>query len=644
MTYNDDRLSGTGGGGEPDTSIHMNTTQPDNESGELLDVGDTRALDTFHEDAIGQAGCGMAQVRVVLASVLAVAGAALELSAVPFILPSAEIELCIQPPEKASLVLMSLTGGAVGALSWGMVCSRLGRRRALMSALAVNAVFGAVAAFMPTLGTFMMARKRALMSALAVNAVFGAVAAFMPTLGTFMMARFCSAIGSGGIVPCCVTYTSEMTTRAARHFALVVVLAGAGMGAIVAALLADAMLPQNGRLTLIEDKEHFSAWHRYLLLCILPILSALVLLVWTHESPRYLLDAGREVDALTTYQNIHSNNQIRILGSSRTNRAPHYHLGELTLPGKRHHPPHNSGIMMIWVSLFQLFSATYRRAILCTGGILLCHMAIQVYLSVYVPGTVARASGELYSSNVKTVRSEALSDIHHNETLENVQYYNVSFTHCTFRDMLISHVTFRNCSFVDVAFSNIQTSYTMFEGCLFVNTTIIDTDLEVGRELDPWCVLNGTVLRGLRALCAPRADLIEGLQPRAREQKYVSYAMLSAAALALLPQRLRPMLLLCGVSVLLTPGIFYARDETSLYVMEALYRAIAILIFFNAATSIVNTHPAQQRSTALGCILAVAYLGGALALTAGSGAPAATAACGALALASVVLAFTLTQR
>ncbi|KOB65140.1 Synaptic vesicle protein 2 [Operophtera brumata] len=55
-------------------------------------------------------------------------------------------------------ILISLMGCAFGSVGWGSLSARLGRRRTLLSCLAVNAVFATIAAFMPTYGTFMMAR------------------------------------------------------------------------------------------------------------------------------------------------------------------------------------------------------------------------------------------------------------------------------------------------------------------------------------------------------------------------------------------------------------------------------------------------------------------------------------------------------
>lgn len=53
---------------------------------------------------------------------------------------------------------ITLMGLALGGLFWGGLGDRIGRRRSLLSAMAVHALFSGVATFMPTYGTFMCAR------------------------------------------------------------------------------------------------------------------------------------------------------------------------------------------------------------------------------------------------------------------------------------------------------------------------------------------------------------------------------------------------------------------------------------------------------------------------------------------------------
>ena len=73
-------------------------------------------------------------------------------------------------------------------------------------------------------------------------------------------------------------------------------------------------------LSVIEnEKEHFSRWREFLLICCIPSFLALFGLLFMPESPRYLLEAGREVEAMLVYQ------VYRPLQSSHT-RTQHMHI------------------------------------------------------------------------------------------------------------------------------------------------------------------------------------------------------------------------------------------------------------------------------------------------------------------------------
>ncbi|CAH0717011.1 unnamed protein product, partial [Brenthis ino] len=602
MTYTDTRLSvnsGTEGSGEPGNTTTMTNIPPENpegnESGELLDYNDSSVLEQFHEDALRQAGCGLYQIRVYLAVGFAIAGASLELASIAFVLPSAEIELCIQPHEKNWLVLISIMGWSLGAVGWGALAERGGRRRALHSALAVNAVFAAIAAF-------------------------------MPTYGTFMMARFCSAIGSGGVMPAGLAYAGESAARPAR-VPLAAALPGClGAGVLLAAGLARAVLPPTGADALVDSKEHFSAWHRYLLLCTIPILASLISLVWTHESPRYLLEMGRDVDAMMVYQSIHSGNQTRVCGVSHTTE---YRLGELALPGKRRAP----ALHHFWQAFFQLFSTTYRSTTLSLTGMLLCTVAIQFFLLAYIPAVVVKMENEEYELTRKTIENVTYEHVSYNETLENMDFVEVTFKNCTFRDILMSHVEFVNCTFYNSALSNIKTSYTTFRDTTFVNSTIIDTDMQINRELLS-CTLIASSVRGMNSACRP--DVRWVLRPAVLRRLCAAHGALLAA----LPTGVRrahvPRVYVAMniISAVLAPALYVARSQVALYLIEAAYALINTFIFFSVAIRIMDVYPAHLRCTVHGLALSAAYLAGAAARTAGGLPPASVAIVAALALAA----------
>lgn len=54
--------------------------------------------------------------------------------------------------------VVTYTGLATGALLWGCTADRVGRRRTLLTALTLAAIFDLMAALMPTFGTFLTAR------------------------------------------------------------------------------------------------------------------------------------------------------------------------------------------------------------------------------------------------------------------------------------------------------------------------------------------------------------------------------------------------------------------------------------------------------------------------------------------------------
>lgn len=79
-------------------------------------------------------------------------------------------------------------------------------------------------------------------------------------------------------------------------------MAAGALGGVYAALLAWAVVPTTGEMVVLENKEHFSAWHRFLLLCCLPALCSTIGLIFLPESTRYLVEAGRDVEAMMVYQ------------------------------------------------------------------------------------------------------------------------------------------------------------------------------------------------------------------------------------------------------------------------------------------------------------------------------------------------------
>lgn len=123
----------------------------------------------------------------------------------------------------------------------------------------------------------------------------------------------------GGAVPLAFVYLAECCPRLSRGRWTGILVAACALGGVYAALLAWAVVPTTGEMVVLENKEHFSAWHRFLLLCCLPALCSTIGLIFLPESPRYLIEAGRDVEAMMVYQvkiyNI-NDNKIKLLVSN----------------------------------------------------------------------------------------------------------------------------------------------------------------------------------------------------------------------------------------------------------------------------------------------------------------------------------------
>lgn len=154
MPYTDGRPSESADA-QPSSSSSFQTSRFEN--GPILDDDET-ILDQFNSDAIKHAGFGPFQIIAALIAGLGLSTITIQVYAVYYILPSAELEFCIEENEKSWMQFITLIGLSIGAFFTGYFATMLGRKRAMLRFLLVSLVFSVVAAFMPKYWPFMMAR------------------------------------------------------------------------------------------------------------------------------------------------------------------------------------------------------------------------------------------------------------------------------------------------------------------------------------------------------------------------------------------------------------------------------------------------------------------------------------------------------
>lgn len=105
------------------------------------DINDDIILSQFHADAIKQAGCGKFQFIVTLIVGMGLSGHVIQVYSIFYILPSAEVEYCILDEEKNWVSNITLLGIGCGSLFFSALASKNGRKKTLMSCLAISSVF-----------------------------------------------------------------------------------------------------------------------------------------------------------------------------------------------------------------------------------------------------------------------------------------------------------------------------------------------------------------------------------------------------------------------------------------------------------------------------------------------------------------------
>ncbi|MBC3190490.1 MFS transporter [Pseudonocardia sp. C8] len=171
-----------------------------------------------------------------------------------FLTPLLGTEFALSTGERGLVATANLVGMAVGAVAWGTIADRMGRKRAFSITLMIFALFS----------------------------VLGALS---PSWEVFLVLRFLAGVGLGGCIPVDYAIVSEFSPRKQRGKVLAAMDGWWPIGTTLAGLSATLLVPVAGN------------WRWMLALMVLPAL----LLFWIRrgvpESPLYLARTGREEEA-----------------------------------------------------------------------------------------------------------------------------------------------------------------------------------------------------------------------------------------------------------------------------------------------------------------------------------------------------------
>ncbi|KAK9872516.1 hypothetical protein WA026_017983 [Henosepilachna vigintioctopunctata] len=536
------------------------------------------ALVGFHEDALSQATVGRAQSILAIVLGLGVAADCIHVAILEYILPLAEVHLCIGENEKKWLVTITFLALAGGSFTWGILGDHLGRRRALISALSITVLFCGVATV-------------------------------MPTYGTFMTSWFCASLGVAGIFPLTFSYLAETCSRATRCRYSGFLHSFWPIGAIYISVLADLTLPMKGVDIVNDHLEHWSSWHRFLILSVIPSLFCLFGLIWTSESPRYLLEASREVEALAVYQRLHKLNNMRT----------QYGMTELELPGRSAYRdrPTSPGrnIFKHYFTSFQeviqkISTPTHFRATVVLAILHLLFGFVYMGISSFSVALLKEYKNEDYFSERAYLEHEFYTDMVFNRSKENVEYKYTVFKNVSFYHISLNHVLFSSCIIEDSEFINVKTSKTYFEHVTIKNCKFIDTDLTDHHFLHS--TLKNNTFMSLVAECPVDFDYNTFLPDIYyntldwADPMFISLFLIGFVMEVL--QRPKVILFLSALASFTSIGMFYATTTFGVEMVEFIMK-ILLMCAVNALTIVViESYPCHLRCTAHGMMRCLFHL------------------------------------
>ncbi|XP_022614680.1 synaptic vesicle glycoprotein 2C [Seriola dumerili] len=433
---------------------------------------DEEELAQQYELIIQECGHGRFQWQLFLVLGLALMSDGVEVFVVGFVLPSAETDMCVPNSSSGWLGSVVYLGMMVGALFWGGMSDKVGRRQCLLICMSTNGFF----AFLSS---------------------------FVQGYGLFLLCRLVAGFGIGGAVPIVFSFFAEVLSREKRGEHLSWLCMFWMIGEIYASAMAWAIIPHYGWSFSMGSAYQFHSWRVFVVVCALPCVCAVVALTFMPESPRFYLEVGKHDEAWMILKQIHDTN-MRARGQPEkvftVNRIKiPKQLDELVEMESESGNPVSKVFFRIkaetqgiYMNLVKCFNYPMREN-MTRLAIVWFTLSFGYYgLSVWFPDVIKHLQADEYASKVMIHNNERIEDFTFNFTLENQIHRNGLFINDRFINMKLKSVTFIDSTFRNCYFDDVTSVGSSFRNCTFIDAFFYNTDIDDSKLIDGTEVVNST--------------------------------------------------------------------------------------------------------------------------------------------------------
>ncbi|XP_063241737.1 synaptic vesicle glycoprotein 2C-like isoform X2 [Bacillus rossius redtenbacheri] len=255
---------------------HYHVHHSDTEDEEETKRDEPQNEGTDFETAVSLTGFGKFNYFLLLICLVGTIGHQCDITSLSFLLPSAECDLQLSPMDKGYLTAVMFVGSMFGSFLWGFLSDAFGRHVLLLVIYLLDSIVNIIASFSQTFWMLL---------------VFKFLAGFL-ICGPQAMTK---------------AYLSEFHDE--KHRARLVLWTGlyASSGNLLVPAVAWAVIPQPWSWK-IFDLITYNSWRVYMLIVTLPTLIACILLFFSCETPKFLMAAGKDDQALQVLRKMYSVN------------------------------------------------------------------------------------------------------------------------------------------------------------------------------------------------------------------------------------------------------------------------------------------------------------------------------------------------